>query len=137
MTIALTTPEEIGMWVLLSRRHQVQLHLKGMKVPGIVKWCKANLGTAEGGKPIRTAKDAIVPIEYAISEAGGDVDYRLVNVHVMVNGGGLFHDCGIFPNMEAVERQSDMVKAYQEGSLEIVLTTQEPRERNGEVYVSA
>jgi hypothetical protein len=137
MTIALTTPDEIGMWVLLSRRHQVQLHLKGIKVPGIVKWCKDNLGTGEGGKAIRTAKDAIVPIEYAISEAGGKVDYRLVNVQVMVKAMGLFHDQGIFSDMSEVEDNPDMVKAYQDGRLEIVLTTKDTRPANREVYVTS
>ena len=131
---ALDTPAQISMWVLLSRRHQVQLHLKGLKVPGIVKACREQIPGAENA---RTAKDLIVPIEYAISEAGGEIDFRLVNVHVMLNRGGMYFDKGVFSDMSEVEANPAFVEWYGEGMLEIVLTLDEPRGETNEIFVPA
>src|SRR5689334_4564089 len=79
-TIVLDTPAQISMWILLSRRHQLQLQLKGYRTAGLVKWCKANI---PGAANARTAKDCVVPVEYAISQAGGEVDYKLVNINCL------------------------------------------------------
>lgn len=130
MTIALDTPEQIAMWVLLSRRHQLQSQMKGIKTPGLIKWCQANI---EGAG--RTAKSCVVPVEYAISQAGGEVDYNLVNLHVMYRQGGLFHDQGIFSHPD--DMHEGLKRAYEAGRLEIVLTLDEPRESNRQVYVPA
>jgi hypothetical protein len=134
-SITLDTPEQINMWVLLSRRHQVQLHLKGLKVKNLVKWGKLNFPDAN----IRTAKDMIVPIEYAISQAGGNVDYRLVNVHVLsrTKNPTVFQDMGIYENMAAVEALPGLVNLYSKGALEIVLTLDAPRDANGELFIPA
>lgn len=134
-TIALDTPEQIGMWVLLSRRHQIQLHLKGMKVPGLVKWVKANLETH--GLSIRTVRDCIVPVEYAIAQAGGEIDYNLVNVHVLVRRLGMLFDQGIYSNLDEVEAIPRLVEAYVDGELEIVVTLDEPRPATNEIMVPA
>lgn len=133
-TIALTTPAQINMWVLLSRRSQLKLHLKGYRVPGIVKACRRDVPGCENA---RTAKDCVVPLEFAISEAGGTIDYSLVNVHVMRKAGGMFHDRGIVSSMAEVEADPTLVSLYTRGMLEIVLTLDEPRAKNGEIYVPA
>lgn len=134
MTISLDTPQQINMWVLLSRRHQIQLQLKGMRTPGLVKWCKANI---EGCENARTAKACVVPVEYAISQAGGDVDYRLVNVQVLVRRMGMFFDRGIFSDITEVEADTNLVAEYTKGNLEIVLTLEPPRASNNEIFVPA
>lgn len=134
MSIMLDTPEQISMWVLLSRRSQLKLQLKGLKTLGLIKWCKANI---EGCEKARTAKDCIVPVEYAIATAGGPQDFSIVNVHVMLERGGVFFDRGIFPDMDAVEANPKFVDAYNSGRLEIVYTLDEPREANNEMFVPA
>jgi hypothetical protein len=143
MTV-LDTPEAINMWVLLSRRAQLKLWMNGMsrpaderkmyQTPGLVKWCKANI---EGAENARTARDCIVPVEYAIASAGGPQDFSLVNVHVMRKAGGLFHDRGIYADMSEVEANPTFVSLYERGLLEIVYTLDEPREPNGQAYVPA
>lgn len=137
-SIILDTPKEINMWVLLSRRHQVQLHLKGVKVPGIVKWVKENLGQGYH-HPIRTARDCIVPVEYAISQAGGEVDYSLVNVHIMAhtNNPHVFQDYGVYGSPADINPDSQIACLYAAGKIEVVLTLDEPRPPNGELYTSA
>jgi len=130
MTV-IDTPEGINMWVLLSRRHQIQLHLKGLAVKGLVACLKREFPEVKG----RTAKDFIVPVEHAISQAGGDVDYKLVNVHVMLSRGGLFFDRGIFESMDAAGTPENR-ELFAKGLLEVVLTMEEPREPNGETFVS-
>lgn len=135
MSIVLDTPEQIGMWVLLSRRHQIQLQIKGIKTPGIVKWVKDNIDTH--GLNVRTAKDCVIPIEYAIAQAGGNVDYRLVNVHVLVNRGGMLFDLGIYSDMSEVEAVPQFVRDYKDGNLEIVLTRSAPRPPTKDIYVPA
>lgn len=133
MTIALTTPSQINMWVLLSRRHQLQLQLKGMKTNGLVKWCKANIPGCENA---RTAKQCVVPVEYAISEAGGTPDYKIVNLHVMRHHGGLFLDRGIVNSDKDIAANPQWVKLYEKGMLELVFTLEDVREPNGQAYVA-
>jgi hypothetical protein len=131
----LDTPEQIAMWVLLSRRSQLKMQMKGLKVPGIVKWCRENI---EGCENARTARDCVLPVEYAIASAGGPQDYSIVNVHVMrKTPDGLFHDRGIHPDMAAVEADPTMVRLYERGMLEIVYTMDEPRPSNGQIFVPA
>jgi hypothetical protein len=131
----LDTPEQINMWVLLSRRSQLKLQMKGIKTPGLVKWCKANI---PGAEKARTAKDCVVPVEYAISEAGGPPDYSLVNVHVMVRlQNGFFRDEGIFSTMAEVEAIDRLTTLYMQGRLELVYTLDEPRPPTKELYVPA
>jgi hypothetical protein len=139
MTIVLDTPEQINLWVLLSRRAQLKLHLKGYPVKGLVAWFKKNLPVGEGGKPVRTAKDCIIPIEYAISAAGGEVDYSWVNLHIMeiVQKDTVFQDMGIYSSPDDISEGSYLGQMYKAGRAEIVLTTQEPRPANGELYTIA
>lgn len=141
---ALVGREGVNMWVLLSRRSQIKMHL-GLRpdgtpanvkipVPGLMKWCKANI---EGCENARTVRDCIVPVETAIAMAGGPQDFSIVNVHVMLVRGGLFHDRGVYNDMSEVEAVPAFVNAYQQGRLEIVYTLDAPREPNGEIYVPA
>lgn len=132
MTIVFDTPAQISMWVLLSRRSQIRLHLKGYPVAGLVKWCRANI---DGCENARTVKQCVVPVEYAIASANGPQDFSIVNVHVMLSRGGMFFDRGIYPDMDAVEDNPGFVKAYEAGKLEIVYTLEDTREANGEVFV--
>lgn len=131
----LDTPEQIEMWVLLSRRAQLKLQMKGIRTPGLVKWCRENI---EGAEKARTAKDCVVPVEFAIALAGGKTDYTLVNVHVMerVND-EVFQDLGIFPDMDAVEQNAGLVALYMANRLELVFTLDEPREATGDLYTNA
>ena len=132
MSITLDTPEQISMWVLLSRRGQIKMHLKGYPVKGLAT-CLKRMYPEVGG---RTVKDFVVANEFAISEAGGTPDYSLVNVHVMLSRGGLFFDRGIFSSMDEAGTVENRV-LFNEGRLEVVLTMEEPREPNGQTYVGA
>lgn len=128
-TIVLDTPAQISMWVLLSRRHQVQLHMKGLKVKGIMACLKREFG--DHGNRVA---NYVLPIEHAIANAGGEVDYKLVNVHVMVNRGGMLFDRGVFANMD--DAGTDTHKMWhEEGILALQLTSEDVREANGEIYV--
>lgn len=131
MSIMLDTPEQINLWVLLSRRHQVQLHLKGIKVPGILKWGKDHFPGE-----VKTVKDMVVAVETAISMAGGEPDFNLVNVQTFLKRGGLLYDLGVFPTMAEVEAKPEFVKAYERGILEIMFTTEDVREANSQVYMA-
>lgn len=135
MSIVLDKPEQIAMWVLLSRRAQIKLHLNGIPVKGLVSWCKKNI---EGCENARTVKQCVVPVEYAIAAAGGPQDFSIVNVHVMekVNN-TTFLDRGIFNSMDDVEANARMVYLYSTGNLEIVYTLDTVRDANGQIYVPA
>lgn len=134
MSFVLDTPEQINMWVLLSRRSQLKLQMKGISVPGIVKWCRANV---PGAEKARTAKACVVPLEYMIAAAGGPQDFSIVNVHVMRKRGDYFADLGIHPDMVSLEANPAMVEAYNKGQLEIVYTLEEPRPSNRQTYIPA
>lgn len=135
MTIVLETPAQIGMWVLLSRRGQLKLQLKGLKTAGLIKWCRENI---EGCESARTARDCIVPLEFVISEAGGPADYSIVNIHVMEKtANGNFRDRGIYPDMASVEANAGNAALYLAGRLEVVLTLDDAREATGDLYMPA
>jgi hypothetical protein len=134
MTIVLDTPAQINMWVLLSRRHQIKLHLKGYPHPGLVKWCKANI---EGCESARTVKDCVVPVEYAIAAGNGPQDFSFVNVHVMLNVDDVFYDQGIYPDMTTVETHAPFVQEYSAGNLELVFTMEDIRPPNGKTFLPA
>lgn len=131
-TIVLDTPMQINMWVLLSRRGQIKMHLKGYTVPGLAK-CLKGMYPEVGG---RMVKDFVVANEFAIGEAGGEIDYSIVNVHVMLSRGGLFFDRGIFSSMDEAGTPENR-ELFAKGRLEVVLTMEEPREPNGETFVGA
>lgn len=134
--ITLDTPEQITLWVLLSRRHQIQLHLKGLKTPGLVKWVKANLDTA--GVSVRTVRDCIVPVEYAISMAGGDVDYRLVNVQFLERvREDVFQDLGVYDSPEGISLMSYIGQLATTDRLEVILTLEDPRPATGDLFAPA
>jgi hypothetical protein len=125
---SLDTPEQINMWVLLSRRSQLKLQMKGLKTPGIIKWCKENIGPE-----CTTAAKALLRLNEVISENGGPYD-KDQHVHVLMKSkpnSNYAADAGIFANMGAVEVIPDFVKAYGEGRLELILTN-EP-ERNADL----
>lgn len=131
MTIVLDTPKQINMWVLLSRRGQIKMHLKGYTQPGLAKCLKAMYPEVGG----RMVKDFVVANEFAIGEGGAEIDYSIVNVHVMMNRGGLFFDRGIYSDMDEASTP-EHAELYAKGRLEIVLTLEEPRVANGEVFVA-
>lgn len=132
MTV-LDKPEQISMWVLVSRRHQVQMHLKGLTQKGIIAALKRDIGN-NGNR----VKDYVVPIEFAISEAGGQVDYKLVNVHICeILGNGLFKDLGVFPDPDHAAENAGIMALHMAGRLEIMLTTDEPREATGQLMMPA
>lgn len=125
----LDTKPQINMWVLLSRRHQIQLHLKGLKVKVITTALKREFG--DHGPRVA---NYIAPVEQAIAEAGGEADYNLVNVHVMVRRMGMLFDRGIFPDMESASTP-DHLQWFADGDLVVVVTTDKPREANNEIYI--
>jgi hypothetical protein len=135
-TVVLDTPEQINMWILLSRRAQVKLHLKGLTTKGLLKWLKVNI---EGCENARTVKDCVVPLEYTIAMAGGPQDFSLINVHVMerVNDDDVFRDLGIFPDMASVEANAGLVALYFAHRLELVYTLDEPRDATNEIFIPA
>lgn len=128
----LDQPEQINMWVLLSRRLQIKMHLDGYPVKGLAASLKRMFPEVGG----RYVKDFIVPVEFAISEAGGDIDYSRVNVHIMLKAGGMFHDRGIFANMDEAGTPENR-RLFAKGAIECVLTLDEPREPNGGIFLPA
>lgn len=134
-SIVLDKPDQITMWVLLSRRAQVKMHLAGFKVKGILGALRRDIPGCEN---IRRVVDAVVPIEFAISKAGGKVDYRLVNVHVMERtSNNLFQDLGVYSNTDEVHENAYAFALYMANRLELVLTLDDPRPANGELYTGA
>ena len=125
MSFTLDTPAQISMWVLLSRRHQIRLHLKGYPQKGLAACLKREFPEVHG----RLVKDFVVPVEFAICEAGGEADYNIVNVHVMekTKGGMYFRDMGIFDSMDAAGTPENREK-FAAGLLEVVLTTEAVRD---------
>lgn len=124
MTIMLDTPAQISAWVILSRRHQVQLHLKGLKVKGILSALKRDFG--DHGNRVA---NYVLPIEEACAAAGIANDWNLVSLHVMVGAGPNYYtDEGIYNSdteaMDAIEGLADMVA---NGVAVVVLTQEAPR----------
>jgi hypothetical protein len=135
-SIVLDTPEQINVWVLLSRRHQLQLQLNGIKTPGLIKWCRTNI---PGCEHARTAKDCVVPVEYALSEADARVDYKLVNLHAMRKASSdseFYVDAGIYDSPADITDPS-FPSNYAAGLVELVLTLEPVRNPNGQVYTQA
>jgi hypothetical protein len=124
MTIALTTPAEINMWVLLSRRSQLKLQMKGIKTPGIIKWCKENLGPEA-----TTSKRALLMLNDLISEQGGPNDPEQHVLVALASSPASTYaiDAGIYPNMEAVEAVESFTTAYRDGCLHIIHTSDDVR----------
>lgn len=123
MSTVIDTPEGINLWVLLSRRGQIKMHQKGYAVKGLAACLRRELG--DHG---RYVKDYIVPVEFAISEAGGNVDYSLVNVHVMQRlENGYFLDRGVFDSIDAAGTPENR-RMFAAGTLEVVLTTDPVRD---------
>lgn len=131
MSTVLDTPAQISMWVLLSRRAQIKMHLAGYPIRGLAACLKREFPEAGG----RYVKDFIVPVEFAISEAGGKVDYTRVNLHIMVNRGGMFFDQGIYNSPDEVPH--NLRALFGAGGGEAVLTTEAPRDANQQMFVSA
>lgn len=122
MTIALDTPEQINMWVLLSRRARLKLQMKGLKTPGLLKWCKANIGPE-----CTTAAKALTAVNELIAENGGpnDPDQNYI-VAVDQYNSGIFADGGIMTEAEVMDNP-DYVDAYTYGRLHIVPTHEAKR----------
>lgn len=140
-TIALTTPAQINMWVLLSRRSQLKMQM-GMRpdgtpsnvkmpTPGLLKWCKANVGPQ-----CTTAKRALHALNELIEANGGPEDPAQNYIVAMSvrQGGTLFADQGIVKGMSAVSANEEWVNAYKVGRLHIVMTPEDVRPHNGNVY---
>lgn len=131
VSIILDTPEQISAWVLLSRRSQVQMHLKGYKVKGILSALKRDFG--DHGSRVA---NYVLPIEEAAAAAGIRNDWKLVNLHVMVGAGHNYYtDEGIYNSdteaMDAIEGLAGMVA---NGIAVVVLTLDACREPNGGGY---
>lgn len=124
MTICLDTPAQISAWVILSRRHQVQMHLKGYPVKGIVSALKRDFG--DHGSRVA---NYVLPIEEACAAAGIEKDWKLVSLHVMVNGGdNYYYDSGIYnTDTEAMDAIEGLAEAVQRGDAVVVLTQEDPR----------
>lgn len=127
MTV-IDTPAGINMWVLLSRRRQIQMHLRGLTVKGLAATLKREFPDVGG----RYVKDFIVPVEFAISQAGGEVDYKLVNVHICEKlPNGLFQDMGIYPDLDTAGNQAGVKALWFAGRIECILTTEDVRDADG------
>lgn len=129
--IVLDTPSQINLWVLLSRRHQLQMQMRGLKTPGIVKWVRDNI---EGAENVRNARQCVIPIEEAISMAGGQIDFKLVNVQILERVGNVMLDLGIVNSFDEVQADPGLMGLYDSGALDLVLTHEPPRCANGDYY---
>jgi hypothetical protein len=130
MSVMLDRPEQIHMWVLLSRRSQLQLHEKGLKTPGLFKWLKDNLGITT-----RNARKARQELNDLIGELGGPEDPD-TNFNVLIEAAffpGKYLDDGIYPTMEEVESQYRAAFAGRADQIVIMRTLDEPRDPNGNV----
>ena len=104
MTTMLNTPEQINAWVLLSRRSQLHLHLQGVKVPGIVKWCKANIPAEYA--PMNTAKQCLVAFNDWVGDEGLLKEDQWCSYKLLIGPKrGVYIVADIFPDMAAVEAE--------------------------------
>lgn len=72
MSILLGTPAQISMWVLLSRRGQCHLQIKGLKTPGLIASMKRDGLTSHN-----TATGALKDVNEVIFANGGPDDTRV------------------------------------------------------------
>jgi hypothetical protein len=127
MTIVLDTPEQINAWVLLSRISQCHLHMKGYKVPGLLKWLKANVPDCKGKASVAAAYPGLLDYcdQFGISAPGGEQ----CNYQVLVTGRkdsglhGLYFDRGVYTSMDAIAEAWG--EQYAEGRI-VILRTMDP-----------
>ena len=128
-TIALTTPEQINAWVLLSRISQCHLHMAGVKVPGLLKWLKANVPDCANDRTVKAAYPHLLDFcdQFEVSAPGGErCNYQVLLTPSVFNG--LYFDQGIVSSMTEVEANSVWVGAYRQGRLVILRTMDDVRE---------
>lgn len=135
MTIALTTPEQINAWVLLSRISQCHLHLKGYPVKGLLKWLKANIPDCATARTVKDAYPRLLDYTdtLGLHAPGGEMCNYQILVTGTGAGKGLYLDHGIVDSMADIEANPDFVRAYAEGRLVILRTMDKTRERDPKV----
>lgn len=128
MTITLDTPEQINAWILLSRVHQAELHMKGYSVKGLLKWLQANIPDCAND---RTVKDAYPHLLDYAGEFGGVLDNHkeLCNYQLLVAkmGHNLYFDFGIFDSIDDIQSIPNMQRAYDAGRVIILRTMKDVR----------
>lgn len=101
MSFTLDTPAQITMWVLLSRRYQLHMQLKGYPTAGLVKWVRENVPDSTA----RTAKVALVDLNDHIGELNGPED-ETMNYRVYYGNHApvpYLLNAGVFSTVEAIE----------------------------------
>lgn len=105
MSIVLDTPEQINAWVLLSRISQCHLHMKGLKVPGLAKWLKANVPDITTERTVRDMYPRLLDYCDTLGiSAPGD---EMCNYQVLIRGRNdeIYLDYGIYPNLDVVAEE--------------------------------
>lgn len=127
MTTSLDTPEQINAWVILSRVHQAELHMKGLKVPGLLKWLKANIPDCANATSVKNAYPAL--LDYADAEGVLGNHKELCNYQVLATPakGSVYFDQGIFDSIEDIQNAPGMKAVYDDGRVVILRTMKDVR----------
>lgn len=128
-TIALTTPVQINAWVLLSRISQAHLHMKGYKVPGLLKWLRANVPDCANARTVKAAYCGLLDYcdQFNLSAPGGEqCNYQVLLQHPISHS--LYLDQGVLSTMANVAE--NFGNAYAAGRVVILRTMDAVREPN-------
>ncbi len=125
----LTGQEQVNAWVLLSRISQCHLHMKGLKVPGLLKWLRANVPDCANARTVKAAYCGLLDYcdEFGLSAPGGEqCNYNVLLTPNVMHG--LYFDQGIVGTMAEIEANDVWVEAYGEDRLVIMRTMDDVRE---------
>jgi hypothetical protein len=134
-TIVLDTPEQINAWVLMSRISQCHLHMKGIKVPGLLKWLRANVPDCANARTVKAAYCGLLDYcdQFGVSAPGGEqCNYQLLMTPTALNG--LYFDMGIVPDLDASVPEN-VKTAYGEGRVVILRTMDDVRDRDTSIQM--
>ena len=133
-SFTLDTPEQINAWVLISRISQCHLHMDGLKVPGLLKWLKANIPDCADARTVKAAYPRLLDYcdSLGIEAPGGERCNYQVLITVFQ---GLYLDAGIVGSIADIEANPDWVKAYAEGRMVILRTMDAVRDRDPNVQM--
>lgn len=129
MTIALNTPEQIQGWVWASRVSQCHLHLKGIKVPGLAAWLKANVPECAN---LRTVEQMYPRLLDHCDEIGHPWNQSTMNrFQVLVTAPVLYPlyiDEGVYETLDDISEKYG--PAYAQGRVIIIRTMEKMRDRD-------
>lgn len=135
-SFALDTPQQINAWVLLSRISQCHLHMSGLRVPGLLKWLKANVPDCATARTVKAAYPRLLDYcdQFGIEAPGGErCNYQVLITPTALNG--LYFDFGVVDSLETIKENPTWVDAYSDGRMVILRTMENVRDRNPRIQM--